>query len=1246
MEKPVRLDTLPRSRSFDVFDSLLRQRIVIMDGAMATMIQQLELGEDDFRGQRFGNHGSDLKGNNDLLSLTCPGHIRDIHRQYLAAGADIICTNTFNANAISQSDYQLQDYTEELNRSGVRVAQEAIRQHCAAEGESPRLIAGILGPTNRTASLSPDVNDPAARNTDFEELTAVYSQATMALLEEGCDLLLLETIFDTLNAKAAIFAIQDCFIKRNEQVPLIVSGTITDASGRTLSGQTLSAFYNSVIHSNPAAISLNCSLGGKQLRPYVEELSGLAEMPVCAYPNAGLPNALGEYDEEAEDTADIIADYAENGWINIAGGCCGTTPEHIAAIVRRINGQSPRTIPTREKACRLSGLEPLHIDQKSLFVNIGERTNVTGSARFKKLILNGDYRTALEIASQQVENGAQIIDINMDEALLDSEYAMRHFLLLLASEPDISRVPVMIDSSRWNVLEAGLRCVQGKCIVNSISLKDGEENFLTKAFLCRRYGVAVVVMAFDEHGQADTEERRFQIWQRCHQLLTETIGFPVEDIIFDPNIFAVATGIEQHSNYAVDFFEVCRKIKQISPTALISGGVSNVSFSFRGNNPVREAMHSVFLYHAIEAGMNMGIVNAGQLGIYSELPAELRQMVEDVILNRHEDATERLLAIAGDYAASGSPKESARQQNEWRELPVREKLRHSLVKGIDKWIEEDTEAALKELEGEPVHVIEGPLMDGMQIVGELFGEGRMFLPQVVKSARVMKRAVAWLTPYLEQKKQAGDGSGQGTIVIATVKGDVHDIGKNIVKVVLECNNYRVIDLGVMVPCQKILDTAQQENSDIVALSGLITPSLDEMVHVASEMKRLSFSQPLLIGGATTSRAHTALRIAPASDTPVIYVKDASQSVGTVQSLLSDSRRDDFLADVEKKYQNARKRHQDAAANKKPLLPLTEARRQQFDCNWAEEAAIVRPAVPGRKIFSDYPLEQLLSTIDWTPFFMSWEMRKKYPEILNDPRFGSEARQLFDNAQKMLATIVREKLLVAKGVIGTWPATRHGTDDIQVFSNDNHQQQIATLHHLRRQIPANKGQAQYCLADYIAPQQAAVTDYIGGFAVGIFGAEEMAAEFEKNHDDYNAILVKSLADRLVESFAEHLHLRVRREFWGYASDEQLGNDLLIKERYRGIRPAPGYPACPDHTEKITLFELLNATENTGIELTETLAMKPAAAVSGWYFAHPQARYSGIGKIDRDQIEDLAGRKNMPIRELEQWLRPWLAYDMEA
>jgi len=1222
------------------FHRLLRERILVLDGAMGTMIQGHKLDEAAYRGERFRDWKSDVKGNNDLLTLTQPQVIEGIHDRYLAAGADIIETNTFNSIAPSQGDYHMESLVRELNLEAARLARRAADRSFEATGKV-RFVAGVLGPANRTASLSPDVNDPAFRSITFDQLAATYEEAAAALVEGGVDILLVETVFDTLNAKAALFAIRRVFDATGETLPIWVSGTITDASGRTLSGQTTEAFWNSIRHAKPTIVGLNCALGARQLRPYVEELSRLADCYVCAHPNAGLPNAFGEYDETACETADLIRDYAENGLVNIVGGCCGTTPDHIHHIGESVTSLKTRTPPVLEVRCRLSGLEPLNIGPDSLFVNVGERTNVTGSAKFRKLIEADDYNAALDIARQQVASGAQVIDINMDEGMLDSEAAMVRFLNLIASEPDISRVPVMIDSSKWTVIEAGLKCLQGKGVVNSISLKEGEASFIEHARKVRAYGAAVVVMAFDEQGQADTVARKVAICQRSYRILTETVGFPPEDIIFDPNIFAVATGIEEHNNYSVDFIQATAEIRRTCPHAMVSGGVSNVSFSFRGNDPVREAMHSVFLYHAIKAGMSMGIVNAGQLAIYENIEPELKERVEDVILNRRPDATERLLEIAGRYKGEAGQKRA--EDLAWRSWPVVKRLEHALVKGIDEFVVEDTEAARLEFQ-QPLSVIEGPLMDGMNVVGDLFGAGKMFLPQVVKSARVMKKAVAHLVPYIEEQKRAGGGSrSNGKIVLATVKGDVHDIGKNIVGVVLQCNNFEVIDLGVMVPCERILDTARREGADMIGLSGLITPSLDEMVHVAREMQRQGFRQPLLIGGATTSPAHTAVKIDPQFEGPVVYVKDASRSVGVCQQLITPQSRADYVAKVKADHQARREQHAGRKV-KSPRLSLARARANRFAGDWST----YRPPVPkmlGIRAF-EQPLEELTRYIDWMPFFNAWEFAGKFPDILTDEVVGEQASDLYAEARRMLKTIIRERWLTAKGVFGLFPANSVD-EDVEIYTDETRTQVLTTLHFLRQQKDKPEGQAHLSLADFIAPKSSGVPDYIGAFAVSAgFGIEEPLKRFAAAHDDYSSIMLKALADRLAEALAEKTHERIRREFWGYAPEERLGNDQLVDEKYRGIRPAPGYPACPDHTEKATLWTLLDADNTTGITLTESFAMLPTAAVSGWYLSHPEARYFAVGQVDRDQVASYAQRKGQSIDVVERWLSPNLGYDPMA
>lgn len=1236
------------------FSVLLNTRILFLDGAMGTMIQRYSLQEADYRGERFKAWACDLKGNNDLLVITQPQIIENIHREYLEAGADIIETNSFNATRIAMADYQMEELVYELNFMAARLAKQVAEEFSIKTPEKPRFVAGVLGPTNRTASISPDVNNPAARNITFPQLVEAYTEAALGLIEGGADLILIETIFDTLNAKAAVYALEKLFEEQPaKQRPIMISGTITDASGRTLSGQTTEAFYNSLRHAKPISIGLNCALGAKQLRQYVEELCRISETYVSVHPNAGLPNEMGGYDETPEDMAKEIEEWAQHGLLNIVGGCCGTTPAHIKAIVERVSNYPPRSLPHIKPACRLSGLEPFNITEESLFVNVGERANVTGSAKFKKLIIAGDYDQALTIAREQVENGAQIIDVNMDEGMLDAKEAMRKFLNLCASEPEISKVPFMIDSSKWEVLETGLQCLQGKGIVNSISLKEGENKFIEQAKQIRRYGAAVIVMAFDEQGQADTKQRKVEICQRAYKILTEQVNFPAEDIIFDPNIFAIATGIEEHNNYALDFIEATREIKATLPHALVSGGVSNVSFSFRGNDPVREAIHSVFLYHAIQAGMDMGIVNAGQLAIYEDLPAELKDSVEDVVLNRREDSTERLLEIAQKYKSNSSVQEH-KQDLEWRSWTVNKRLEYALVKGITEFIEIDTEEARLQAK-QPLEVIEGALMDGMNIVGDLFGAGKMFLPQVVKSARVMKKAVAYLMPYIDaEKEKTGEvTTSNGKILMATVKGDVHDIGKNIVGVVLQCNNFEVIDLGVMVPAETILQTAREKNCDIIGLSGLITPSLDEMVHVAKEMQRQGFQIPLMIGGATTSKVHTAVKIAPHYDYPVIYVPDASRAVGVAQNLLSEGLKDKYLLEIKEEYTQIREKRLNAQETRKSIS-LQQARANKLttqwhvtscDCGHHQKAKHYQPPQPkflGLKVFKDYPLEPLKERIDWSPFFQAWELVGKYPRILNDEVVGKEAQKLFHDAQIMLEKIIQEKWLQANAVIGFFPCNSV-EDDIEIYADEDRQIVQMKTHHLRQQL-FKSGKPNLCLADFIAPKETGVKDYLGAFAVtaGI-GIEKKLAEFEAQHDDYNSIMLKALADRLAEAFAEHLHERVRKEFWGYAENENLSNEELILEKYRGIRPAPGYPACPDHTEKAKLWALLQPEKHAQITLTENFAMLPTAAVSGWYFSHPQSQYFGIGKIAQDQVEDYAQRKGIPIKEAEKWLAPILGYD---
>ena len=1217
--------------------SLLQKRILILDGAMGTMIQRYKLEETDYRGERFADWPSDLKGNNDLLSLTQPEIIRGIHQAYLDAGADILETNTFGANQISMADYQMESLSHEMNVASARLAKEVA--DAASTAERPRFVAGVLGPTNRTCSLSPDVNDPGFRNITFDDLVTAYAEATRGLIEGGSDIILIETIFDTLNAKAAIFAVEQVFEEDQLRLPVMISGTITDASGRTLSGQTTEAFYNALRHVAPISIGLNCALGPDQLRQYVEEMSRISETHVSAHPNAGLPNEFGQYDLGPDEMATQIREWASSGFLNIVGGCCGTSPDHIRAIAKAVADLPPRQLPEIDKACRLSGLEPQTITPESLFVNVGERANVTGSIKFKRLIMEEQYDEALDICRQQVENGAQIIDINMDEAMLDSKAAMTRFLNLIASEPDISKVPVMVDSSKWEVLEAGLKCIQGKGVVNSISMKEGEANFIHQAKLLKRYGAAAVIMAFDEAGQADTLERKVAICTRAYRLLTEQVGFPPEDIIFDPNVFAIATGIDEHNNYGVDFIEATRQITRTLPHALISGGISNVSFSFRGNNPVREAIHAVFLYHAIQAGLTMGIVNAGQLAIYDDLPEELRERVEDVVLNRRPDATERLLEIAENYRGDGSTSDK-KEDLSWRKLPVKERLEHALVKGITEYIEEDTEAA-RQLSERALEVIEGPLMDGMNRVGDLFGAGKMFLPQVVKSARVMKRAVAYLEPFIQQEKSSGNTQTNGKILLATVKGDVHDIGKNIVGVVLQCNSYEVIDLGVMVPAETILQKAIEHKVDIIGLSGLITPSLDEMVHIAREMERLGMHVPLLIGGATTSLIHTAVKIHPRYSGPSVYVPDASRAVGVASNLLSADRRDEYISNLNTDYADARDRRATQQENRN-LISLSEAQSNPVPIDWTDYLPPA-PLQPGVHLLKDIDLAELLPYIDWTFFFHAWELRGSYPKILQDPEKGVEAQKLFNDAQSMLQQIIDGEWLKASAVVGILPANSDG-DDVEVYKDDERQQVVTRFHFLRKQGKQPQGRYNDCLADFIAPKSSAIKDYIGGFActTGI-GIDEKVAEFEANHDDYSAIMLKALADRLAEALAEKLHLQVRKQLWGYAFDEALDNRALIKEQYQGIRPAIGYPASPDHTEKRILWDLLDIESQTGIWLTESMAMVPTAAVSGLYFSHPEARYFAVGKMTKDQIADYANRKQMTLEETERWLAPNLGYE---
>ncbi|MBY3788412.1 methionine synthase [Photobacterium carnosum] len=1218
----------------DVLHKRLEQQILIIDGGMGTMIQSYKLDEQDYRGQRFSDWHADLKGNNDLLVLTQPQLIKDIHLEYLEAGADILETNTFNATTIAMADYDMESLSADINFAAATLAREAADEWTAQTPNKPRFVAGVLGPTNRTCSISPDVNDPGFRNVTFDELVIAYSESTHALIKGGVDIILIETIFDTLNAKACAFAVTGVFEELGYELPVMISGTITDASGRTLSGQTTEAFYNSLRHVKPISFGLNCALGPDELRQYVAELSRISECAVSAHPNAGLPNAFGEYDLEADEMAEHIKEWAQQGFLNLVGGCCGTTPEHIRQMYQVTKNIKPRVLPEIKVACRLSGLEPLTIEAESLFVNVGERTNVTGSARFKRLIKDELYDEALDVARQQVESGAQIIDINMDEGMLDAQAAMVRFLNLCATEPDIAKVPIMVDSSKWEIIEAGLKCVQGKPIVNSISLKEGKENFIAQAKLLRRYGAAVIVMAFDEVGQADTRERKIEICTNAYHILVDEVGFPAEDIIFDPNIFAIATGIEEHNNYAVDFIEAVADIKRTLPHAMISGGVSNVSFSFRGNNPVREAIHAVFLYYCFKNGMDMGIVNAGQLAIYDDLSDELRNAVEDVVLNRRDDSTDRLLDIAANYRDSGAVEED-RTLQEWRSWPVEKRLEHALVKGITEFIVEDTELARVNAD-KPLEVIEGPLMAGMNVVGDLFGEGKMFLPQVVKSARVMKQAVAHLEPYINAEKQAGYTNGK--ILLATVKGDVHDIGKNIVGVVLQCNNYEIIDLGVMVSCDKILQVAQEQNVNIIGLSGLITPSLDEMVYVAKEMQRRGFEVPLLIGGATTSKAHTAVKIEQNYQQPVVYVSNASRAVGVCSALLSEQQKPAFVERLAAEYDIVREQH----ARKKPRTPpvsLDQARANAVVLDW-DNYTPPAPRKAGVHTFTDFPVAKLRQYIDWTPFFMTWSLSGKYPTILRHEVVGVEATKLFADANQILDDIERTGMIKANGVCGLFPANNIG-DDIEVYTDETRTEVLTVLHGLRQQTKKPKG-PNYCLSDYIAPKESGKADWIGAFAVtGGIGEYDIADQFKALGDDYNAIMVQAVADRLAEAFAECMHQMVRKQIWGYAVDEDLSNDDLIREKYQGIRPAPGYAACPEHTEKGAIWQLLNAEANTGMVLTESYAMWPGAAVSGWYFSHPDARYFAVAQIQHDQLESYADRKGWDLIEAEKWLGPNLS-----
>lgn len=1218
---------------------ILQKRILVLDGAMGTMIQRYTLTEEDFRGERFKDYPSDLKGNNDLLSITRPDIIKDIHAAYLEAGADIIETNTFSSTTIAMADYNLESLAYELNFKSAEIAKEVAVEFTKKNPDKPRFVAGSIGPTNRTASLSPDVNRPGFRAVSFDELVEAYYEQVKGLDEGGVDILMVETVFDTLNCKAALFAIQKYFDESGKTLPVMVSGTITDASGRTLSGQTVEAFYNSISHMPLLSVGLNCALGASQLKPYIQELSRITGTSVSAHPNAGLPNEFGEYDQSAFEMASILKDFIKDGLLNIVGGCCGTTPVHIKAIAELVEGKAPRKIPKIAPLPRYSGLEPLTVTKETLFVNVGERTNVTGSKKFSNLIVNGKFEDALAIALQQVEGGAQVIDVNMDEGMLDSEEAMAHFLNLIASEPDISKLPVMIDSSKWTVIEEGLKCVQGKSIVNSISLKEGEEKFKEVARKVRNYGAAVIVMAFDEDGQADNYERRIEICERSYNILTKEIGFPPQDIIFDPNILTVATGIEEHNNYAVDYIKAVGWIKKNLPGCLVSGGVSNISFSFRGNNVVREAMHAAFLYHAIKAGMDMGIVNAGMIEVYEEVPKDLLKLVEDVIFNRDPEATEKLVEFADTVKHKGKV---IVKDETWRLKPVEERLSHSLVKGIVEFIIEDTEEARLRAE-EPLHVIEGPLMDGMNIVGDLFGQGKMFLPQVVKSARVMKKAVGHLLPFMEAQKAGQKRSNAGTILMATVKGDVHDIGKNIVGVVLACNNYEVIDLGVMTPLDKILSEAEKHQVDIIGLSGLITPSLDEMTYVAAEMEKRGFKIPLMIGGATTSRIHTAVKIAPHYSKTVIHVNDASRSVTVAGNLLGKNK-EQFYADLKDEYEKLRTDHKNRNKEKR-YISIGEARSNKYKVDW-DDQKLTKPTFFGTKQFENYPLDEIANFIDWTPFFQTWELKGRYPKILTKPGVGEEATRVFNDAKELLKEIVDNKLLEARAVIGLYPANTEEDDTIIVYKDDDRSEELTRFHTLRQQGGKAGGLPNMAFSDFVAPVESGVKDYIGGFAVtaGI-GIEKILKKYEAEFDDYNIIMVKALADRLAEAFAELMHMRVRKEFWGYDPEEMLDAESLIKETYKGIRPAPGYPGCPDHTEKLTLFNLLDAEAKSGITLTENLAMYPASSVSGLYYANPEAKYFGLGKILKDQVEDMARRKNMAIEDLERWLSPNLNYDAE-
>ena len=1230
---------MKKSSSFALLEQQLAKNILILDGAMGTMIQAYKFEEQDFRGDRFADWHSDVKGNNDMLVLTQPEVIKTIHLEYLAAGADILETNTFNATTIAMADYDMEGYSAEINLVAAQIARAAADEYTAKTPDRPRFVAGVLGPTNRTCSISPDVNDPAFRNVSFDELKDAYIESTTALIKGGSDIILIETIFDTLNAKAAIFAVEEVFEQLQIRLPVMISGTITDASGRTLSGQTTEAFYNSLRHAKPISFGLNCALGPVELRQYVAELSRICDVAVSAHPNAGLPNAFGEYDFTVEDMNTHVEEWASSGFLNIIGGCCGTTPDHIKGMADTVKKIKPRKVEARKIACRLAGLEALTIQEDTLFLNVGERTNVTGSAMFKRLIKEENYDQAIAVALQQVENGAQIIDINMDEGMLESKEAMVRFLNLIAGEPDIAKVPIMIDSSKWDIIEAGLKCIQGKGIVNSISLKEGEDNFRKQAELVRRYGAAMIVMAFDEDGQADTRERKYEICKRAYHMLVDDIGFPPEDIIFDPNIFAVATGIDEHNNYAVDFIEAVADIKKNLPYAMISGGVSNVSFSFRGNNPVREAIHAVFLYYAIKNGMDMGIVNAGQLAIYSDLPKNLKAAVEDVIQNSDDGATERLLDVAEEYRGQAGG-QTSKADLSWRELPINERLSHALVKGINEFIVEDTEEARLAAD-RPLHVIEGPLMDGMNVVGDLFGAGEMFLPQVVKSARVMKQAVAHLNPYIEEEKT--EASSNGKVLLATVKGDVHDIGKNIVGVVLQCNNYEIIDLGVMVSCEDILRVAKEKKVDIIGLSGLITPSLDEMVHVGKEMKRQGFDLPLLIGGATTSKAHTAVKIEPQYDQPVVYVSNASRAVSVVSNLLSSEHKAKFFAQTKEEYERVRVRHYKKGP-RSSLISIEAARANATPISF-ENYTPKKPNKLGITVLDNLDLNEVRKYIDWTPFFMTWQLSGKYPLILKHDVIGVEATNLFNDANAMLDDVINNKKITARAVFGLFPANRDG-DDITLYTDESRTEQRMNLQQLRQQSKKPAGQFNRCLSDYVAPKDSGIEDYVGAFAVSSgFGVDDLVKVFAADHDAYNSILLKAVADRLAEASAEYIHEKVRKEYWGYVPDEALDNNDLIRENYQGIRPAPGYPACPEHTEKGLLWQLLNVKENIDMDLTSSYAMWPGAAVSGWYFAHPDSKYFAVAKVAKDQVLDYAARKGMTVEQAERWLSANLDYEPE-